>query len=108
MVQTQIIIIVTIIAIIIDPWLIESRAERPRSGDKDKEQLIIQLLHLNKTQCSDDERGIGFKLELKSICRQIRMIILEPSISGERVGEFVYFEQSKNLPLRIYPINCSN
>ena len=107
MVQTQIIIIVTIIAIIIDPWLIESRAERPRSGDKDKEQLIIQLLHLNKTLCSD-ERVIGFKLELKSICRQIRMIILEPSISGERVGEFVYFEQSKNLPRRIYLINCSN
>ena len=54
MVQTQIIIIVTIIAIIIDPWLIESRAVRPQSGDKDKEQLIIQLLHLNKTQCSDE------------------------------------------------------
>ena len=48
MVQTQIVIIVTIIAIIIDPGFIESRAERPRSEDKDKEQLIIQLLHLNK------------------------------------------------------------
>ena len=48
MVQTQIIIIVTIIAIITDPWFIELRAERPRSEDKDKEQLIIQLLHLSK------------------------------------------------------------
>ena len=74
MVQTQIIIIVTIIAIIIDPWFIESRAERPRSEDKDKEQLITQLLQLNKTQCSD-ERCVYFKLELKSICRQIRLII---------------------------------
>ena len=107
MVQTQIIIIVTIIAIIIDPRFIESKAERPRSEDKDKEQLIIQLLHLNKTQCSD-ERAVGFELELKSICRQIRMIILESSIFNERVGEFVYCEQSKNLTRRIYLINCSN